>query len=264
VATLAARARIRELEEGGEWLATRGSRQIDRKQSSVRSEIIELSVRYGLVSRETSFVAVERRETPLQGDIKLRRVPIALTSGWGGLEERELVAGLVRPGARLLAPMADMMATHEMMARSAGAPRPTMSRSARGPTGLVAGWLGRPRREPAPDAGAPSGMHALVALQQADGHWELTQNLAIIVGRELAEIEAPLNGASGSRSDRRAAWATALAIAWLERHASHAEEEWQLIRRKAQQWIEQVSARPAGGTTWAAAAATFLAAGRSI
>ena len=38
------------------------------------------------MSRETSFVAVEVRETPVLGDMQLRRVPIALTAGWGGLE----------------------------------------------------------------------------------------------------------------------------------------------------------------------------------
>ena len=31
-------------------------------------EIIELSTRYGVISRETSFVAIERRETPVLGD----------------------------------------------------------------------------------------------------------------------------------------------------------------------------------------------------
>ena len=86
VATLAARARIRELEESPEWTSARGSQQRDRKASRRDSEIIELSIRYGLMSRETSFVAVERRETPVLGDMQLRRIPIALTSGWGGVE----------------------------------------------------------------------------------------------------------------------------------------------------------------------------------
>ncbi len=86
VATLAARARIRELEESPEWTSARGSRQRDRKATGAASEIIELSIRYGLLSRETSFVAVERRETPVLGDMQLRRIPIALTSGWGGVE----------------------------------------------------------------------------------------------------------------------------------------------------------------------------------
>src|SRR5262245_33682567 len=65
VATLAARSRIRELEEHPEWIAVRGSRQTNRKKNTQVTEIIDLSVRYGLMSRETSYVAVERRETPV-------------------------------------------------------------------------------------------------------------------------------------------------------------------------------------------------------
>ena len=67
VATLAARARIRELEESPAWMSARGSRSADRKASGVRQEIVELAMRYGLMSRETSFVAIERRETPVVG-----------------------------------------------------------------------------------------------------------------------------------------------------------------------------------------------------
>ena len=84
VGTLAARARIRELEESPEWLSLRGSRQTQRKTSRVREEIVALAVKDGLVSRETSFVALERREMPVLGGVTLRRVPIAVTTGWGG------------------------------------------------------------------------------------------------------------------------------------------------------------------------------------
>ena len=89
VGTLAARARIRELEESPEWLSLRGSRQTQRKSSRVREEIVALAVKYGLVSRETSFVALERRETPVLGGVTLRRVPIAVTTGWGGVRASE-------------------------------------------------------------------------------------------------------------------------------------------------------------------------------
>ncbi len=86
IGTLAARARIRELEESPDWIGARASRQGRSRTIGVSREIIDLAVRYNLVSRETSLVAVERRETPVKGDMKLRRVPIALTSGWGGVD----------------------------------------------------------------------------------------------------------------------------------------------------------------------------------
>ena len=60
---LAARERIRTLEEQGEHLENRGSRR-QRARAGAAGEIAALGVTYQLCSRETSFVAIEHRETP--------------------------------------------------------------------------------------------------------------------------------------------------------------------------------------------------------
>ena len=41
---------------------------------------------------------LNRRETPVEGDVQLRRVPIALAAGWGGLDMPPVLraASLVR------------------------------------------------------------------------------------------------------------------------------------------------------------------------
>jgi len=254
VATLAARARIRELEESGEWLAAHGSRQRERKHDSVTREIIDLSIRYGLISRETSLVAVERRETPVLGDIQLRRVPIALTSGWGGIEDR-----IVRVGALRHARLEDAARFGNSSDTAAFSLRaPAVGRTLGGRlTGAVGSWF--PRASTLRPA-MPKRMHDLVALQQADGHWELSADLATIIGRDLSEIERSLDGASGSASDLRRAWATALAIAWLERQAAEAEEQWRMLSLKARKWLDNVAVIPAGGRTWMDAARRFLVA----
>ena len=88
VVTLAAGALIRDLEESEEWAAGRGSRQRGRKAGAVAEEITRISKKYGVASRATSFVAVEQRTTPVEGGAQLRRVPIALTHEWGGVELR--------------------------------------------------------------------------------------------------------------------------------------------------------------------------------
>jgi Ca-activated chloride channel family protein len=257
VATLAARTRIRELEEGGEWLASRGSRQKARKQSSVSKQILELSVRYGLISRETSFVAVERRDTPVQGEIQLRRVPIALTTGWGGIENRILHSipdtASGRPSAyAMMAPLMD-----HSIDRLGQAPRASARRVAEAAGGLLFRATRRQRqRTPA----RRPGVDALVALQAADGSWDLTAELAAIIGRELSDIEAALAGASGARSGLRRAWATALALAWLQLYAAAMEEEWRLLGAKAVKWVEDVAAVPPGGSTWIDLARRFLSA----
>ncbi len=83
--TLAGRAAIRDLEEGTAE-PRRGSNQRDRADTRVREAIVRLAVRYGLASRETSFVAVEEREAGEdRAAAELRRIPVALAHGWGGV-----------------------------------------------------------------------------------------------------------------------------------------------------------------------------------
>ena len=85
VPLLWARETIRDLEEGME--ARPGSRQQrPEKDARRRARVIELSRRYGIVSSETSFVGVEERvaEDRSVAPAELRKVPVALTTGWGG------------------------------------------------------------------------------------------------------------------------------------------------------------------------------------
>jgi vault protein inter-alpha-trypsin-like protein/VWA domain-containing protein len=251
VATLAARARIRELEESPEWTMSRGSRQRDRKTSAVRQEIVELSTRYGVISRETSFVAIERRDTPVLGDVQLRRIPIALTAGWGGLQDTVL-RGLHHAPAMLSVRMAlphvapaahgEVRAVQRMQVADGVPAREDMwSMTVSGPAG--------PRQKKT-SATPPTGLHALVALQHADGSWDLTSELAAIIGCELGDLESAIAGASGARADARRAWATALALVWLSEHARDAQNKWQLLAAKARRWLDRVTLVPPGGGRW--------------
>ena len=90
VTTLAAKAMLRDLEEGASSLHDQKGSLQKRKGGTdrVKEEAVRLGVRYGLVSKWTSFVAVEKRETTVDGEMQLRKVPVALTRGWGGLEGR--------------------------------------------------------------------------------------------------------------------------------------------------------------------------------
>ena len=245
VATLAARARIRELEESPEWTSARGSRQVERKPNAATQEIIRLSKRYNLISRETSFVAIERREAPVSGDIQLRRVPVALTSGWGGLAEHTAIhsgrfsaAGL--DTMSLLVPGAVARAGHRMV------------RGTKHTLGMS------DRLDPHAENRTLAAMHALVNLQRADGSWDLTKELAAVIGQKLRDLERELSPTTGDPSDVRRAWATALALAWLEREAHDAEAEWRMLAGKARKWLESVRAVPPVGTAWITAATTFL------
>ena len=192
------------------------------------------------MSRETSFVAVERRETPVIGDMQLRRIPIALTSGWGGIDMmRGQVYGAVasaRPSAITLGGVGALHGGQDtdhiasIARRAAGSMVPSalrLSAPDEASTGPIARGLSRlrslGRATPPPDqdpeltpSALTSSMLAVAALQRADGSWELTAELARAIGHDLAELEALLSGSTGKLDEARQAWATALALAWLE------------------------------------------------
>jgi hypothetical protein len=212
-----------------------------------------------LISRETSFVAVERRDTPVIGDVKLRRVPIALTDGWGGLTD--VTARGMRMGARAGGPvMLGGMPAASAGIRGAFRAKPHLRVSDGGTEPFEADALfarvgpARPSRRSV----APDGMQGLIMYQTADGSWELTRGLAAIVGHDLADLVSAVDGASGPWRQVTRAWATALALAWLAQHASAVEDEWRMLGAKARKWLDDTSAVPAGGLTWVDAARTFL------
>jgi hypothetical protein len=253
VAPLAARARIRELEESPEWINTRGSRQTARKAGGVRREIVDLSTRYGIISRETSYVAIERRETPIVGEVQLRRVPIALTTGWGGSGRRTIDAAVPM--------LADSFDATALLSLTTAPAQPW-------PSGGRGSWLSRLRGGPRADGDTPppgsavweepryaaptfddpirATMHALIRLQDIDGSWELTPKLAAILGVDVHELRRLVDDAP----DIHRVWATALALAWLETHASELEVEWKGLAKKAARWIDNPPSPPPQGKSW--------------
>ena len=257
--TLAARAAIRDLEEGTAE-ARRGSNQRDRADKRVRDEIVRLAVRYGLASRETSFVAVEEREAGEDRPAaELRRIPVALAHGWGGVEAtvQFLSADVGGPGphatnvgrsAKVLfdlatsAPLgpidvADVALWSRRGASAKSSRRASAQKSA--PPDLLRRSgppAGRPHdaRRRATQAGGNSPLSAppstrqhdaLVRLQRADGSWHLDRRLLGVLGVErdrLVELAATVGG--GAQGE--AIVATLAAVAFLEAHASEQRDEW--------------------------------------
>ena len=198
--------------------------------------------------------------------MQLRRVPIALTSGWGGAEDfaRSLHSGALLAHRAVFAQLhrlkTDVVAhrsRHERQSIDAYDLIYDMEQAPlqRRASVEAPATLYPQAREIAP---RPPEMDELVTLQQADGSWELTAELAAILKRDPREIEAALAGAVGSPLSVRRAWATALALAWLQLRAADQHDEWKLLGAKAQKWIGDVNAVPPGGWTWIDAARGFL------
>ena len=90
----------------------------------------------------------------------------------------------------------------------------------------------------------------LVSLQRADGSWDLTAELARFLSLTLRRIEKELRHATGDRDTARRALATALAVAWLERHAAADRGEWNLLAGKAESFVSASGTEPAAGQGW--------------
>lgn len=244
VGTLAARALIRDLEEGSSPLHDRRGSLQDRGRGAarVKDEIVRLGVGYGLVSSHTSFVAIERRENATAGEAQLRQIPVALTSGWGGIEEQTgCFGGALTPA---VAPA--------MMPRSPSRERGSVPIQA---SALPAGGAaaGPPLPLGLTKGGPPSStrlLDLLVALQRADGSWDLSEDLSGVLMRHPDELRPLLAGATGDKAEAERALATALALHWLEAREAATRDEWALLAKKARRWLAACTARPAGGGGW--------------
>jgi len=126
-----ARQRIRDLEEG-EGLR-RGSNQARGKEDRTERQLVELGKRYGLLSSATSYVAVEQRseEEKVSEQAVLRKIPVALTAGWGGHGSVTGRAAIGGPMGALRALASPSMAYNTPHAMPAAAPAPSLKRARR-------------------------------------------------------------------------------------------------------------------------------------
>jgi hypothetical protein len=77
----------------------------------------------------------------------------------------------------------------------------------------------------------------LVALQSADGSWDLTPEFAAVIGRDLDELERDASGLARTRAVARRVLATGLALEWLEANAAVERAEWEMLAEKARRWL---------------------------
>lgn len=239
--TLWARARIRELEAGS---GRRGSAQerggTSRDQRAERA-LVEVAQRHSLMSSATSFVAVEfRADQARTFNPELRKVPIALTAGWGG-------AG--RGGVAAAAPAAQSGGAPMVRKRAAASmdfmpadPAPAARRARLMPEPefdayLVADSEPAPCRRAAPPspasapaAPAPDKVYAILLLQQVDGSFPVA--VLALLGVERSRL-ATLISQHGER-----ATFTTLVLHVLDRDHRDRKDEWRAAAEKARRFLE--------------------------
>lgn len=80
-----AREMIKELETDN--IMRPGSMQTQIKEKSSINKIIEISKEFGIISSQTSFVAIEERnkEEKTEGEVILKKIPVMITNDWHGI-----------------------------------------------------------------------------------------------------------------------------------------------------------------------------------
>ena len=225
-----AREAIRDLEEGADERSRRGSKQ-ERGGSDVAARVVELSRRYGVLSRSTSFLAIETREGAdrTREESVLRRVPVMLTKDWHGIGFRG-TAGASAPSALLRRSMmsASPLAPMSFIAPSSDAPAPG-------------------GRAPSQADDSPEGrVLALLALQRPEGGFDLSAELAALTDVPLDVLrDAATDMRAAGAADPEALVATAVVLAVLRtRFAAHATL-WEPVLRKSESWLTAATAATA-------------------
>jgi hypothetical protein len=279
-----ARRAIQELEEGRG--ASRGSNQENRKQKSTQSRVLELALRYQLMSSQTSFVAIEERAAADKTTerAELRRVPIALTKGWG---EEKWAHVTPLGGAASFGAAPPMSRMRSAVASRAGAPGGVLREIAPGSapcpapakksTGMFAKakefFSGTPAQEPNADRARDEGgsnldavlayapkmsekaevqkydeLQDLTSLQQADGHFEFFYSPRFSIESNVwRQWEVALESQT---KDADPVAATLGALVLLETRFASRRVEWQMIADKAERWLAKQSIKlPAGETS---------------
>ena len=229
-----ARARIRELEESE--TVTVGSQQLHRKESEVKKAIIDISQEYGIISRETSFVAVEKRldTEKTTGEVILRKVPVMLTAGWEGLrEERQNLRAVVSLQPSPLSPSVVTRNSQLFMRH----PR----KLARKQTKQVAGVdnnLEKEVAEPKPST-MEDGLLNILALQKANGGFEIDATLAQNLKVSLSDLRSQADKIQAKgKPEKFTLLSTAIILKYLEyRYADH-KASWEAIVQKSQRWLD--------------------------
>ena len=251
IPVLWARELIRELDDTSS--PRRGSKQARPEADQARHKrLVELGTRYQLLSSATSFVAVAERDQAqrTQTPAELRRIPVALTHGWGGGATGARAVTIPRgmPGALAAAPMVGGMMSAAPTAIAAPGPHGIARFFARAGAEEAGAsdrstTVRRLVREPRPIANAhrrsdqSEPLYDLLMTQRADGSFVDSAALSALLGADRA---ARLTQALANVDERIAV--TAVVVRLLDREHAARSAEWRPAMRKASAWLARQNA----------------------
>lgn len=227
VPLLWARHRIRDLEPLVP-AADGTTRRLPKQAQAARDELVALGTRYGLVSAVTSYVAVdERPDGAADGPAEVRRVPVALTAGWGGagrLQPRMAMGGIFGAAAfGAVSCCAPVMRAGAQVLREASLAS----------FGKFAHMADAMPREPASPPVATDWVVALLLTQRPDGSFPWSDALRTQLGARAARLER------AAETHGEALAVTTVVVALLAAEAADRRDEWLPAVTKARRWLSR-------------------------
>ncbi|KAM4709154.1 von Willebrand factor A domain-containing protein 5A-like [Discoglossus pictus] len=224
---LAAKALISELEN-----------EANDDSTDVKKKILEASLQSGVISSLTAYVAVNKdNKEPVKGAPMRVDIPTAglmysmpMFGGFAGAP-RSMAYG---------APMKMSMASNSSrkmgcnapmpMMMACSAPMPVMKKKKQSASAVVAQsesvCITKETKE--------TPLFKLISLQNADGSWNVSSDLASI----LAISENELKAKNPEPKMDASLWATILAVIWLHASCLEQKDEWELLEGKSLSWIK--------------------------
>ncbi|XP_066293427.1 von Willebrand factor A domain-containing protein 5A-like isoform X1 [Branchiostoma lanceolatum] len=269
---LAAKTLVKELEVNLE----KDNGDSEKVSDSAKKQIIDLSGAANVVSKFTSFIGVDsEREEPIQGAMMRRNIrppmmlacmgapvmlrcaaaPMALSydecdsPAYGScldevyddcdmalysadheevmsLETEEKKEGMA---SRIVGGVVGLFSGPKTKKKARAMPRKMAMAARPMGGGFGAGVAAAMDDEEGEDSAPPS---TVIPLQMAEGSWELDDDLAAVLGVKLDRLtkECPVQ--------KKAVWATVLALVWLHTKMADKKVEWQMLARKATTWLK--------------------------
>jgi Ca-activated chloride channel family protein len=219
-----AREKIRDLEESP---AMAGSKQSKRKPEKSRNTVIEISKTYGILSRFTSYLGIEKRskKDKTSAEVELRKVPTLITTGWHG-------GRFAAPAAMPLSPKAVF----------AGIQRQSFPMEKTGmPTYYAEALTQKKAEHLAPKLDKTNILLILLSTQQAQGGFIIDEKIAILLGIDLKQITALADEIKFSLSvDHLKLVSTLLVFEIFETHYADEAKTWRAVTQKSRQWLDSI------------------------
>ncbi|XP_008050801.2 von Willebrand factor A domain-containing protein 5A isoform X2 [Carlito syrichta] len=183
--------------------------------ASDKKDVLNLSLESGVISSFTAFLAINKElNEPVQGPLTRRDIPRPILAS-----PVLRASGTARIGL-CMAQACDYGSKSKHMFLRKSSPKMAKTSSSSNRTNLETYHT-------------ENHLVQLISLQNANGSWDLNEDLAKILDRSLKDIMA----AHPAELVDSSGWATMLAVIWLQTNGKDMKCEWELLEQKAVTWM---------------------------